>query len=146
MKKLDLKFIVISIARALAAYGCFALISFVMIVCFKLEISEQRYYLICGELLPWEISFYCSLGVYLILFCVIFAFARHNWVARVRYLAEKPQEFRFFHELKRIVCSADLVAEAACFLLFTCLFASEYFFADIGNTFFPEGAGHAAKN
>ena len=46
MKKIDLKFVSVSIARALAAYGCFALISFIMLICFKLEIAEQRYYLI----------------------------------------------------------------------------------------------------
>lgn len=139
MKKIDLKFVSVSIARALAAYGCFVLISFIMLICFKLEIAEQRYYLICGEMQPWEIAFYCALGVYLILFCVIYAFAKHNWLARARYLAEKPQEFRFLAELKNVVCSADFIAEAACFLLFTSIFAREYLFADIGNMFLPNG-------
>lgn len=146
MKKIDLKYISASIARAVSAYACFAVISFIMLICFKLEIAEQRYYLICGEISPWETSFYCSLGVYLILFCVSFAFARHNWLARVRYLAEKTQEFRFFSECAKVCCSADFIAEEVCFLTLTCLFSSGYFFSDIRNMFFPNGGGDISKS
>ncbi len=138
MKKFDWKFVFISIAHALAVYACFAVISLVTVVAFKLEVSEQRYYLIYGELSEREISFYCALGVCIILSCVIFAFSRWNFTERIKFLGAKPKDFKYSSEIKNIITSFDFISEAVILVAFTIIFSGAVFAADIGNAIFKE--------
>jgi len=135
MKKLDLKSIFISVAHALAVYACFAVISLITVVAFKLEVTEQRYYLIYGELSEREVSFYCALSVCIILSCVIFAFSRWNFAERIKYLEGKPKDFKYSSEIKNIISSFDFISEAVVYIVFTLLFSSSVFVADIGKAF-----------
>ena len=136
MKKPDWKFVFISIAHALAVYVCFAVVSLVTVVAFKLEVSEQRYYLICGELSEGEISFYCALGVCIILSCVIFALSRWNFAEKIKYLNSKPKDFRYSCEIKNIISSFDFIAELLVCVAFTVIFSGSVFLEDIGKIFF----------
>lgn len=141
MKKLDLKSIFISTARALALYVIYALTSLAAVTAFKLEVTEQRYYLIYGEVSEYEISFYCAAAVCLILSCLIFAFSRWNIVEQIKYLNGKPSEFNYFSEAKKIVCSFDFIIEMVVSAVFAILFSGSLFLGDISKFIF-QGKTH----
>lgn len=147
MKKLDLKSIFISTARALALYVIYALISLAAVTAFKLEVTEQRYYLIYGEVLEYEISFYCALAVCIILSCLIFAFSRWSIVEQIKYLDGKPKEFNYFFEAKKIICSFDFIIEVAVCTVFAVLFSNSLFLSDISKFIFQgKNIGNFLKN
>ena len=146
MKKPDLKSILISIANATAVYGCFVVIALITVVSFKLEVSEQRYYLIYGELSENEISFYCALAVCIILFFVIFAFSHWNFSERIKYLSAKPKEFNYSVEIKNVITSFDFVAELVVCTVLTAIFSGSLFIADIGKILFMNKSVGLLKN
>ena len=146
MKKPDLKSIFISIAHAIAVYGCFAVIALITVVSFKLEVSEQRYYLIYGELSENEISLYCALAVCIILFFVIFAFSYWNFTERIKYLSYKPKEFKYSLEIKNVILSFDFVAEFVVCMVLTAIFSGSLFLADIGKILFMNKSVGLLKN
>ena len=146
MKKPDLKSIFISIAHALAVYGFFAVIALITVVSFKLEVSEQRYYLIYGELSENEVAVYCALAVCIILFCVIFAFSNWNFAERIKYLSAKPKEFNYPVEIKNVMLSLDFVAELVVCMVLTVIFSGAVFLADIGKILFINKSGGFLKN
>ena len=147
MKKIDFKSIFISTARAIALYFAFALISLATVTAFKLEVTEQRYYLIYGEVSEREISFYCGLAVCIILSFLVFAFSRWNPVEQVKYLSSKPSQPSFFAEAKKIVCSFDFIIEVSVCAAFAFIFSNSLFLNDISKFIFQSSSsGKSPEN